>query len=178
MIAAPVDPAKASNSLRRLMGISRPVGYWWDGVTKINRGRSRRPRNERAAIEPYAANDGSRRFERRARSTVAGTFEPGDVARIEQHPGDQLDRRLRGRRDDDLTSFAPDASMLDQMSEQRSLERGPVQCRRAGCKRAAGGASKAARPQIVRKRTRVGQSRNKRPWLAFVREGPIRLPDS
>ena len=47
-----------------------------------------------AAVDGHADHIGAGGFERHAGADVAGAFQPRDVARIQQHAGNQLDRRL------------------------------------------------------------------------------------
>ena len=126
-----------------------------------------------AAIEAYSRDAGAGRFESRTRPTVAGAFHPGEIAGIEQHPRNEVDRCLSRRRDDDLSRVGLDTPILGQMPEQRRLQRRTVQGRHAGSVHMAGSPPKAARPKLVRKFTCVGHAGSKWPRAAFVLKRPI-----
>src|SRR5258708_5294176 len=94
-------------------------------------------------------------------AAIARVLEPRESPDIQDHPGNQLDRRLRRRRDDDLTRLGPDAPVLDEMARQGLLQRRAVVCAAAPLG-AARGAAQASTPDVMRKRPRVGQAGNER----------------
>jgi hypothetical protein len=123
-----LDDRRTNYSCESQQLLSSINGHQQTGGVLMGRGDENKPRlitaaleREATVVEPDTTNDGSGGFKSRVRSSIAGTFEPRDVACVEQNPANEFYRRLSRRRDDDLSRFGPDAPMLDQMSEQRSL---------------------------------------------------------
>ena len=134
--------------------------------------------HQAAAVERNTDDAGPDRFKRHTGAAIAGVLQPSEIPGFQGHPGDQLDRRLRRRRDDDLTRLGPDAAVLDEMACQGLLQRRTVVGAAAAPRGAARGAAQASPPDVVRKRPRIGQAGNERPSRTFAGKRPVGLADA
>jgi hypothetical protein len=74
-------------------------------------------------VEWNGAEDGACGPQRDVGAAIAGAFDPGVIAAIEQRRRDECDADLCGRHDQDLGRLCFDATMNRQMLQQRLLQR-------------------------------------------------------
>ena len=70
-----------------------------------------------AAVERNTLDPRPRRFEHRPRPAIAGALDPCQIARAENDPRNQFNRRLRRRGDDQPSRVGLDAAVLDEVIE-------------------------------------------------------------
>ena len=126
-------------------------------------------------VERDRADDGARRPQGDVGAAIAGAFDPGVIAAIEQRRGDQGDAGLCGRHDQELGRLCLDPAMNRQVLQQRLLQRRMVDefilPRQRGSRRT----PQMAAPELVRKFPLVGQPRLERPRTPGMDGGPRRV---
>ncbi|GCC48772.1 hypothetical protein chiPu_0033230 [Chiloscyllium punctatum] len=126
-------------------------------------------------IEPDADDVGTCRAKRRRGAGITGILGPHRIAGRDDGRGDQRQRRLRGRQDQDMICLGVHAAahlevIAQGLAQARPVDDGLVV--EAAAQRAA---AQAARPDLVRKFARIRQPGTQRPELRLVRQRPIRV---
>ena len=126
-------------------------------------------------IERNGGDDGAGGPQRDVGAAIAGAFDPGVIAPLEQRIGDQRQAGLGGRHDQDLGRLGLDPAMNRQMLQQRLLQRRMVDGSIPPRQRVARRAPQMAAPEVVRKFPLIRQPRLERPRTPGMDGRPVRV---